>query len=406
MKILIVNKFFYPKGGSETYMFSLSALLRQAGHQVMEFSMQSEKNLPAAYSQYFIKPIDFNKKEGLLRDLVKACHLLYSTEAKKKLEQLIQKERPDIAHLHNFNFQLTPSILRVFNKYNIPVVWTLHDYKVICPNYRLFTQGAVCERCKVYKYYNCFTHKCLKNSWSLSFLAMLEMYLHKMILRSYGIISCYIAPSKFLAAKVLDWQLPKNKIKQSYYCLDLAKFKPAEAVGDGLVYVGRLVEEKGILTLLEAMKQMPGINLKIAGAGSQMQEIERLIESSGLANVQLVGHKSGQELINLVSQAKLVIEPSVWYENNPLAILEAFALGKPVIGSALGGIPELVKDGQTGYLFKPGSASDLAQNIKNFYYNDELILQMGKNCRIWVEKNCEPQKHLEEILKIYNEVLK
>jgi len=401
----MINKFFYPKGGSETYMFLLSDLLRQAGHQVIDFSMQDPKNLPSAYSQYFIKHIDFNKREGLIRDLFKACHLLYSFEAKKKLKQLIQKEKPDVAHIHNFNFQLTPSILQILKKYKIPVVWTLHDYKVICPNYRLFTQGNVCERCKVYKYYNCFTHKCLKNSWSLSFLAMLEMYLHKIVLASYKSVSCYLAPSKFLAAKVLNWQLPKDKVKQLYYSLDLAKFKPSEAVGEGLVYIGRLVEEKGILTLLEAIKQLPDINLKIAGSGPQLPEIERFIESYSLANVQLVGYKSGEELRNLISQAKLVMAPSLWYENNPLAILEAFALAKPVIGSNLGGIPELVKDGQTGYLFKPGSADDLAQKIKSLYYNNELILQMGKNCRGWVEKNCDAQKHLEEILKIYNEVL-
>jgi glycosyltransferase involved in cell wall biosynthesis len=413
MKILQINKFFYPKGGSEIYMFLLSDLLRQAGHEVIEFSMQDPKNLAlptgrqdSKFSQYFIKQIDFNKREGIFKDLAKAFHLLYSTEAKNKLEALIQKEKPDIAHLHNFNFQLTPSILRVLKKYKIPVIWTLHDYKVICPNYRLFTQNQICERCKIHKYYNCFTHKCLKNSWSMSFLAMLEMYLHKLVLQSYSAVSIYLSPSKFLAHKVLDWKLPKNKVRQVYHGLDLAQFKPSGALGEGLVYIGRLVEEKGILTLLEAIKQLPDINLKIVGSGPQDQEIERIIESYGLNNVQLIGHKSGQELQALIKQARLVVAPSIWYENSPLSILESFALGKPVIGSDLGGIPELVIDGQNGFLFKPGSVDDLIQKIKNVYYKDELISQMGKNCRAWVEKNCNSQKHLEEILKIYQEILK
>jgi glycosyltransferase involved in cell wall biosynthesis len=406
MKILQVNKFFYPKGGSETYMFLLSDLLRQAGHEVIEFSMEDPKNLDSKYSQYFIKHIDFNKREGIFKDLAKAGHLLYSKEAKMKLEELIQREKPDVAHLHNFNFQLTPSILKVLKKHNIPVVWTLHDYKAICPNYRLFTEGNACERCKIHKYYNCFTHKCLKNSRGMSFLAMLEMYLHKLIIGSYESVAVYLAPSKFLAGKVLDWQLPKNKVKQLYYGLEMAQFRPSEASGEGLIFVGRLVEEKGILTLLEAMKQLPDIMLKIAGTGPQLEEIELFIKSSGLNNVQLVGHKSGQSLRDLISRAKLVVVPSVWYENNPLAILESFALARPVIGSALGGIPELVRDNETGYLFKPGSADDLARKIKNAYYNNDLLLQLGKNCRNWVEKNCEPRKHLEEILKIYKEVLK
>lgn len=387
-------------------MFLLSDLLRQAGHEVIDFSMQDPKNLNSKYGQYFIKHIDFNKREGLFKDLAKAGHLLYSCEAKKNLEELIQKEKPDIAHVHNFNFQLTPSILKVLKKHNIPVVWTLHDYKAICPNYRLFTQGQVCERCKVHKYYNCFTHKCLKNSWGMSFLAMLEMYLHKVILASYDSIAIYIGPSKFLAHKVQDWNLPQKQVKQLYYGLNLAEFKPTEAVGEGLVYIGRLTEEKGIITLLEALKQLPDINLKIVGSGPQQEEIELFIKSSGLDNVQLVGHKSGQVLRDLISRAKLVVVPSVWYENNPLAVLEAFALAKPVIGSALGGLPELVKDNETGYLFKPGSADDLARNIKNIYYNNDLLLQLGKNCRNWVEKDCDPQKHLEDVLKIYKEVLK
>jgi glycosyltransferase involved in cell wall biosynthesis len=240
----------------------------------------------------------------------------------------------------------------------------------------------------------------------MSFLAMLEMYLHKLVFHSYNAISFYLAPSKFLAAKVQEWKIPQKQARQLYYGLELGQFKPSEASGVGLIYLGRLVEEKGILTLLEAMKQLPDINLKIAGSGPQRREIELVIESSGLANVQLVGHKSGQELHDLISRARLVVAPSIWYENNPLAILESFALAKPVIGSDLGGIPELVKDGQTGYLFKPGSADDLALKIKNVYYNEQLILQMGKNCRDWVEKNCDSQRHLEEILKIYNEVIK
>jgi glycosyltransferase involved in cell wall biosynthesis len=240
----------------------------------------------------------------------------------------------------------------------------------------------------------------------MSFLATLEMYLHKLILGSYQSISCYLAPSQFLAAKVLAWGLPKDKVKQLYYSLDLPQIKPQEGPGSGLVYVGRLIEEKGILTLLEAMKQLPDINLQIVGTGPQKPEIERMISAYGLPNVTLVGHKSGQQLSELISRAKLTIVPSIWYENNPLAILESFALAKPVIGSDLGGIPELVQPNKTGLLFKPSDADDLASKIKSLYYDDEKLKAMGQNCRQWVENNCEPKKHLEEILKIYKEVLK
>lgn len=387
-------------------MFQLSDLLRRAGHQVIDFSMQDQKNLPSGFSSYFIKNINLGKSEGFFKDIFKGFHALYSCEAKKKLERLILKEKPDIAHLHNFSFQLTPSILGVFKKHQIPVVWTLHDYKAICPNYRLFTQGTVCERCKIHKFYNCYRYRCLRNSKSMSFLAMMEMYLHKIILNSYKAVDCYIAPSKFLAAKVKAWNLPEDKVRQLYYSLDLAQFKPLDAPGSGLLYIGRLAEEKGIITLLEALKGLPDLKLKIAGAGPQQGEIERQISAYGLTNVELLGHKKGQALHDLICKAKLVIVPSIWYENNPLAILEAFALGKPVIGSDIGGIPELVQDNKTGLLFKAGDSDDLAAKIKSVYYNDGLLLQMGKNGRAWVEKNCDPQKHLEEILKIYNKILK
>src|SRR4030042_2879925 len=193
MKILMINKFFYRKGGSEAYMFDLMNLLKNNGHEIIEFSMKDEKNEPSEFADYFINHISFNKREGLWRDLKKALHLLYSFEAKKKLKSLIKKEKPDIAHLHNFNFQLTPSILAVLKKHNIPVIWTMHDYHLICPNYKLFTQGTVCERCKVNKFYNCFKYKCIKNNSAMSFLAMLEMYLHKLILKSYDKIDLFIS---------------------------------------------------------------------------------------------------------------------------------------------------------------------------------------------------------------------
>ncbi|MCX6740484.1 MAG: glycosyltransferase family 4 protein [Candidatus Parcubacteria bacterium] len=406
MKILQINKFFYPKGGSETYFFALSELLKKAGHEVIEFSMQDEKNRNSKYSRYFIKNINFDKREGWFKDLKKALHLLYSCEAKKKLGKLIREEKPDIAHLHNFNFQLTPSILGVLKKHKIPVVWTLHDYKAICPNYQLFTQGEVCERCKVHKYYNCWKYRCLKNSGSLSFLAMLEMYGHKIILKSYNQVKIFIAPSKFLAQKIKDWHLPEQKIKQLYYSFDLTRFKPQNKLGEGICYIGRLSPEKGIFTLLEACKSLPEIKLTIIGTGPIEAEIRQYLKDHNLENIKMIGYKSGQELMDLISQSKIVIAPSLWYENNPLAILEAFALGKPVIGSDLGGIPELVKDNKTGLVFVPGDDYDLADKIKSLYNNDAELKVIGENCRRWVETNCDPQKHLAEIIKIYKQLLK
>jgi glycosyltransferase involved in cell wall biosynthesis len=232
------------------------------------------------------------------------------------------------------------------------------------------------------------------------------MYLHKLILKSYGVVSILIAPSKFLAQKIKDWKIPASKIRQLYYFIDWENIAPSTDAGEDLIYIGRLSKEKGILTLLAAMKDLKDINLKIIGEGPQKKTILNYIRKNKLENVKLYGYKTKKELLDLVRKSRLVIVPSIWYDNNPVVILESFAAARPVIGSNLGGIPELVKDKQTGFIFQAGDSKDLAQKISNVYNNDQLILQMGKNCRNWVEKNCSSQKHLQEILKIYNEVLK
>ncbi|MCX6744000.1 MAG: glycosyltransferase family 4 protein [Candidatus Parcubacteria bacterium] len=405
MKILMINKFYYRSGGSEIYMLELAKMLKAKGHQLMEFSMQDEKNEASKYQEYFVDNINFNKREGFFKDLKKAFHLIYSCEAKHKLEALIRKEKPDIAHLHNFSFQISPSILGVLKKYKIPVVWTLHDYKVICPNYRLFTRGAVCERCKVHKYYNCFRYRCLKESYATSFLAMLEMYVHKLILKSYQSVALYISPSKFLAEKVKAWGIPAEKVKQLYNFIDLNEWPIADNPGEGLIYVGRLTKEKGIMTLIEAMKALPEIKLQIIGRGPEQENIQQLIHAYNLTNITMLGYKNSQEIKKLLSQSRLMILPSIWYENNPLAVLESFALAKPVIASNLGGLPELIKDGQTGYLFKAGQAADLAAKIKGVYTNNELIKQMGLKARDFVRQSCESNVHCQQIEALYQQVI-
>jgi glycosyltransferase involved in cell wall biosynthesis len=405
MKILQINKFFYRRGGAEAYMLDLSAYLRAQGHEVIEFSMQHPNNLASPYSHYFIKNIDLSKREGFFKDIFKAGHLLYSRAAAKNLEALIKAEKPDIAHLHNFYFQLTPSILRILKKYRIPMVWTMHDYKLICPNYKLFTQGQVCERCKQYKYYNCFKFKCLKNNRAFSLLATLESYLHNWFLKSYGLIDLYISPSKFLQAKVSQWGIEPAKVKQLYNFINLADFKPAEEVGDGLLYFGRLAEEKGLMTLLVAAKELPEIKLTIVGTGPLKKQIEQYSQDNKLANVKLIGHTTGQPLYDLIKQARLVILPSIWYENNPISVLEAMALAKPVIGSNLGGIPELVLDKQTGWLFQPGQTADLVRIIKTNYSQIEQLKLMGLAGRGFVEKHCQAQSHYQQLMLIYRQLL-
>jgi len=405
LKILQINKFFYPRGGAEVYMLTLSQMLRKQGHQVIEFSMKHPENIESPYKEYFVDQIDLSQKQGLWQDIKKAGHLIYSTQAAKNLDKLLTKEKPDIAHLHNFYFHLTPSIIKVLKKHQIPVVWTMHDYKLICPNYKLFTQGNICERCKVYKYYNCLKYKCIKDNSAFSFLAMIESYLHNWLLKSYQQIDLYISPSQFLKDKVCQWGIKPAQVKHIYNFIDLDKFQPLDGPGQGIVYFGRLSEEKGLMSLVKAMAKLPEYDLQVIGDGPQKQEISDFIKENKLTNIELVGYKKGQELYDLVRKARIVVLPSVWYENNPISILESFALAKPVIGTKLGGIPELIKEGQTGFLVEPNNTNSLEYKIKSVYDQQDLLQQISQNCYDFAHKQFNSQKHLDQLLAVYQQVI-
>ena len=198
MKILMVNKFYYIKGGSETYYFALKRLLEAKGHKVIDFSMKDERNFDSPYSDYFVEGVDYNGSMGIGDKLRSAMNIIYSHEAAKKIESLIQATHPDICHLHIFQHQLSPSILKVLKKYNIPTVYTAHDLKMLCLNYVMMTNdGQVCEKCKGGKYMNCLKQKCLKNSTAKSAICVTEGYLHKWM-KSYDQIDREgVAPSQF-----------------------------------------------------------------------------------------------------------------------------------------------------------------------------------------------------------------
>jgi glycosyltransferase involved in cell wall biosynthesis len=363
--------------------------------------MKDARNQPSNYADYFINPVDYNVREGIFRDIKRAGHLIYSVEAKRKLEKLIRATKPDIAHLHNIAHQISPSIISVLRKHKIPIVQTLHDYEIICPNYKLFTEGAPCERCKIHKYHEAIIHRCLKNSYSSSALAALELSIHKLI-RVYDKIDQFIAPSKFLANKIISWNIPEKKIIQLYNFLNAEEYKPNFEPGGYIVYFGRLERDKGIMTLVAALKDLPNIKLKIIGEGEMMEEIK----NKKLNNIEFLGYKKKEELKEIVGQSRFVILPSEIYENNPISVLEAFALGKPVIGARSGGIPELVKDNKTGFIFLPGDVQDLKEKITYLYDKNEKIIEMGRAGRRLVEEEFSPQIHYQKLIEIYNNLIK
>ncbi len=403
MKILQVNKFFYRRGGAETHFFDLCNLLEKHGHEVIHFSTQDLQNLPSPYSKFFIKHFEMRGVKGLYKKAKTFSHLLYSTDAAQKIEELIKETRPDIAHLHNIYYHLSPSILPILKKYKIPVVMTLHDYKLACPNYKMFTEGKTCERCKTHKYYNAILHKCIFDEIMPSIGAAVEISFHKL----WGVyeknIDLFISPSNFLKEKMIDWGQKANKITVLQNFVSI-KNLPLPPLGNYLLYFGRLTEEKGLLYLVEAMKLLPEKELRIAGTGPLQKKLEQAIQ--GMNNIKLLGYKEETELQKEILGAKIIVAPSIWYENCPLSVLEAMSYGKIVLASIIGGMTELVKDRQSGFLHAPGNPKSLANAIKSIWNNEEYLKGVAEQAQKQMVENNDPEKYYQNLMKIYKKVLR
>lgn len=374
MKILQVNKFFHLNGGSERYFFDVSAALEQAGHEVVHFSMTHPKNVPSPYAEYFVDQIEFGEGKRTLR---KAAHFLYSTEAEKKITALVRATRPDVAHLHNIAHQLTPSIIRALKREGVPVVQTLHDYQLICPNYLLFTKGSPCERCHKQKYWQAIVNNCVQDSKVASALSAAEMTLHNVLLKSYEQgVQQFIAPSRFLHDTLVRWGWDKKQV--TYLPHFVEKHRAANTKKKNQVlFIGRLTKEKGVHVLVEAARGLKNVDVLFAGTGPEESALQQIIEQEKLTHCRLLGFQDTAALDQLIQESRAVVVPSIWFENAPMVVYESLALGTPVIASNRGGLPELIQEGKNGVLFEPGDAKTLATAIHSIL--SQHPLQIAKN---------------------------
>ncbi len=404
MKVLLVNKFHYIKGGSETYYFELKRLLESKGHTVIDFSMKDERNLDSPYSDYFVNHIDYEESKGVGAKLRMALNIIYSREAKKKFEALILKEKPDLIHLHIFQHQMSPSILDVAKKYNIPTVYTAHDLKMICLNYKMMHHGKVCEDCKDGHYYHCAQNCCVKGSFSKSCINVVEGYLHKWR-KSYDAIDIIITPSAFYKKKFEEFGVATDRIVHIPNFLD--RDKPnvnfVENSKNYYLYFGRLSEEKGVLTTIKAFEEIKA-KLYVVGTGPLKEDLINYVNSNKLNNIVFLGFKSGQDLIDLIGNAKAVILSSEWYENGPYSAIEALQLGRPVIGANIGGIPELIN--KNGYLYISGDVSDLDRVLHLFEGIDSLTYaNFEKESFYLFNQKYTVEKHYEMLKSAYRKAM-
>lgn len=421
MKVLLVNKFHYRKGGSETYYFGVAEALRQLGHEVFFFAMEDVKNYPCDQARYFVSHSDYSGKTSAIQKLKDGASLIYSLEAKRKFEALLEDVRPDVIHLNLVHRQLTFSILDApyLKTHRVPVVFTSHDYIMVCPCYTMVNgEGENCDECLKGSFEPCVRHRCVKDSKAKSLLAKAEadfLRWHK----SYEKIDRIIAPSKFMRDKLVQGGISAEKVvylqnflTDSQVATGKKVFNPNkfEDCEPYFIFFGRLSKEKGVLTLVRAfvaaLDQLPSNwKLKLVGDGPQREEIEALVAQEGPeagARIELLGYRSGEELQRLVANARFSVMPSEWRENMPYSGMESLAAGTPIIGANVGGIPELINEKEAGFLFESGDVRDLSSHLVAAAVLDkEDYSSMQAASQKYAHENCDQGHYIERLLDIY-----
>lgn len=408
MKVLLIDVYNFNKGGAETVCFNTGKMLEEYGHKVVYFTLKWANNNPSPYSMYF--PESKETRRGPLKQMKNMINYFYHFEATHKIEQLIVDEKPDIAHIHLMWGQITPSIFPVLKKYNIPILFTVHDYRIVCPAYTFRNgDGQICEECQGRYFYKCFTHTCCKGSKLMSAVMAAEQYFRNVFFNPAKFIDGFIYVSHF-AKEIQEKYMPTVKTKSnivlynfSTSITDTPKNMPEDKY---FLFFGRLSYEKGVKTLLSAFKGLPQCNLKIVGTGPKEDELKAYSASNGMQNVEFLGYKRGKELTDLVSKAYFVIVPSEWYENNPMTIIESYSVGTPVIGAKIGGIPEIVVDGKTGYQFESGCVNDLRDKIVQAnHLNDIQYSDFSKSSITFAQHNLSKDSYWSRLMVFYNKFL-
>lgn len=443
MRILLVNKYFYRKGGAETYFFALAEGLRALGHDVAFFSMQHPNNEPSYWSKYFVSEKDYVGDISAFKKVQEASTLIYSFEAKRKFEALLEEFKPDVIHMNNVHRQLTLSILDApyLKKHHVPVVYTAHDYILVCPAYTMVNgHGEVCDACLDKHFMHAVKNVCVKGSRAKSALATMEAEFLKLH-HSYDKIDLIIAPSQFMKNKLDEGGFSGKTVAMQNFLTDSQmamgarvanthKFEDTQAgARPYFLFFGRLSKEKGILTLVKAFLRAAGLangsadtqssdqdaqmlpevwDLHIVGDGPEREAIEQLIASAGpqaAARIHLLGYKSGEELQREVGNARFTVLSSEWRENMPYSGLESLAAQTPVIGANIGGIPELVVEGKTGFRFESGDLDSLTVALRRAVNVDESRYDtMQRQCDQYVQKRCRQSGYVEKLEQVYGDI--
>lgn len=408
MVVLLINKFFFEKGGSERYFFMQSDELAARGHDVVHFSMTHPRNRPSPWAEHFVAHRDFERRPPLRSIPEMARSFVRSREAAGRIERLIDASQPDVAHLHNIYHQLTPSIIPVLRRRGIPVVMTLHDYKLICPNYTLFAHGRFCDRCIGGRFHHAAIMRCHESSLWKSALLSVEAY-WQLATKVYDGVDVLIAPSRYMRDALVGAGFAPERVRYLPSFLPTAvgdgpSAAAAEIPGDYLLYFGRLSREKGLLTLLRALSNRPGIALVVAGDGPQRGELEEFASRRDMRNVRFTGYLEKHDLDAVVRGARAVVLPAEWPENAPFTVLEAAMQGVPVIVSDMGGLPEMAEI-VGGRVFPAGDDEALSGAIDDVWEDGAGARERARAGQAAVEAHYDRERHMEALESIYGSLL-
>lgn len=398
MKILFANKFFFRNGGSEGVMFDEIELMKRYENDVVEFSMLDPRNRHSDYSSYFVSEKSYRSKSQCGK-LKSALSLIHSQEAVRKITRLINDEKPDVLHCHNIYHQLTPSIISAASRMNIPVVLTLHDYKPVCPIYNQVHGIEFCTDCADGRFESLLKKRCADGSLGRSALLWAEARFHS-AMGSYFRVARFIAPSRFMRDAVVR-RYGADKVTYIPNGIDASRIEASDQDDRFVLYLGRLSPEKGIETLLQAhAADDAGWRLVVAGTGPLLEEFR-----SRFPRAEFTGHLTGRALEDKIRNASVIVVPSECHENSPLSVLEAMAYAKPIVASRIGGIPELVRDGETGFLFEPKNTRELSRHVGALLNDAGLRSKFGRAARRVVETEYSLSKHGAALQSLYESLI-
>ncbi len=402
-RLLSVNSYHYRRGGSDAVYLDHAALFERRGWENIFFSMQHPKNQKYAFEHLFASRIDYGLATSVAQNLRNASSIIYSTDARRRLSDLLDSHPVDIAHFHIIHHHLSPSVLMEARRRGIPTVMTAHDLKLACPSYKMMNDLGVCERCKGGRVWNVLRHRCIKGSSAASGLVMVESAIHKLtgVYRKY--LSAVVAPSRFYREKLIEWGWDRNQVHYIPNFVSMEVLDSPAPYGEHVLYFGRLAPEKGVATLVRASAKTH-VPLVIVGEGPEENKLQAL---AGELNAPVIfkGFLSGQPLRNEIDVCRAVVLPSEWYENAPVSVLEAFARGRPVAGAAIGGIPELINIGQSGWHFPSGDVDALSAVLLSIKASTDLALAtMGHAGSSFVKSTFSEERYYKDMIKLYAEI--